>query len=410
MSDLALVPERPQPEAGVWARLDMIQPKDPQKAPYPRGSLRNAITVLQWDTRLQDRIAFDEFGNKLIYKDRPLNDVDEIAFREWIDLVYFMRLSKETAHDAFMRAAHARTFHPVRDYLDGLEWDGIERLPTWLHVYCGAPDDILSSAFGRRWAISAVARVYDPGCQVDSVLVLQGPQGVRKSSIFRLLGNGWFSDSEIDIRKNDAYLKIQGVWIYEMQEIDGLSRNETYAVKAFITSREDNYRPPYGRNRVIVKRQGVFVGTVNPTTFLHDPTGQRRWWPVSVARADDVSLAEIRDQFWAEAVVLYKRGEQWHLDEIENQARIDDENRWVTIDPWFGAVSNYVSANPAAKSISEILEHAIKMPLDRQNRGHAMKVGRILESLGWEKGKRVRNESGQGPKQRQQWQKKAPQD
>ena len=195
-------------------------------------------------------------------------------------------------------------FDPVRDYLDGLRWDGIKRIDTWLIRYCRADDNPLNRAIGRKMLIAGVRRVKEPGCKFDYIVVLEGDQGIGKSSVLKILaGEDNFSDNEIlGLHKREQQEAIQGVWIYEVAELEGLVKSEITQVKLFASKTYDSARPAYGRSRVDRPRRCIFVATTNENTYLRDTTGNRRFWPVCVNTIDLDGVKRDRDQLWAEAV------------------------------------------------------------------------------------------------------------
>lgn len=256
--------------------------------------------------------------------------------------------------------------NPLRDYLTGIQWDGTRRLggaeswidrdgtshagdvacPGWLVDYCAAPTTDLDgrdiTAYIRdvaaKWMISAVARALDPGCQVDTVLVLEGEQGAGKSSAFRLLGGSWFTGTAINIESKDAYMQVHRAWICELAELASLVRTATEAQKAFISQQDDDFRPPYGREVLSFQRRCVFGGTVNPNggvvNYLRDDTGNRRWWPARIGDIDRSRLLTDRDQLWAEAVMRFQRGERWWFDRAEQKIADGVTEQRRPDDPW----------------------------------------------------------------------------
>ena len=215
--------------------------------------------------------------------------------------------------------ADAHRIHPVRDYLTSLKWDGIERLDMWLVDFLGAEDTLYVRAIGRRWLISAVARAIKPGVKADHMLVLEGPQGILKSSALATLchDDSWFLEDLRDIHGKDALMQFGGKWLVEIAELQSFRGADNSRLKAFISTRTDNYRPPYARVGQDFPRSVVLAGSVNEDQYLKDATGGRRFWCFACGTIDIDGLAEARDQLWAEAAAAYAAKENWWLDNSE---------------------------------------------------------------------------------------------
>jgi predicted P-loop ATPase len=272
-----------------------------------------------------------------------------------------------------------------------LAWDGVERLPTWLKVYFGTDETQYIRAIGQMFLISVVARIYQPGCQVDYMLILEGGQGGKKSSACRVLGGEWFSDSMPEnLASKDASQHIRGKWLIELAELHALSRSEITALKAFLTRREETYRPSYGRKEVKEPRQVVFIGTTNKSVYLRDETGGRRFWPVVV---DDVALdllKQDRDQLFAEAVARYRRGERWWpTPEFEQEFIEPEQEARYEADAWEELIEDYLHRQkPARITVAQIARDVLEIEVPKLGNMEQRRIMAVLGRLHWKRGKR----------------------
>jgi hypothetical protein len=302
--------------------------------------------------------------------------------------------------------ARKNSYHPVVDYLESLPpWDGIPRINTWLLEYCGVQSsdenpNHFAMAAGEKFLISAVARVMDPGCKVDHLLVLEGDQGIGKSTVPRILaGDDYFSDQLADMGSKDAAMQLRGVWIMELAELEALNRSETARAKAFFTQQTERFRLPYGHRVVDIPRQCVFIGTTNSDTWNKDETGGRRYWPVRCRSLNLDALRHDRDQLWAEALHAYRCGRTWWLEDAEiiKEAVEEQRGRYVedvwqekvmqlaaeqAATPEAGADSKYVPRGYTA--IPEILSR-LGMEMAKQDQAAANRVARCLKAGKWER-------------------------
>jgi putative DNA primase/helicase len=293
--------------------------------------------------------------------------------------------------------ARSHPFHPVRDYLEGLAWDGTPRLSCFLIDHCGAVADgedlkerkdsgVYLEAVTRAFFISAVARIFQPGCKADCMLILEGPQGALKSRLLRMLAvrDEWFTDSlPHDLAGKDARAHLAGRWLVEMGEIAQFRRSEIETVKSFLSCQFDRYRPAYGRSDISVARQCLFIGTTNATTYLHDPTGNRRFWPVRVGTIRLGKVGTVIDQLWAEAVSAYRTGETWWLSAPLERLAAGEQRSRVELDPWHDQIADFVNARSAGApfTTAQILTD-LGVPKARRERVHEMRVGNVLRELG----------------------------
>jgi predicted P-loop ATPase len=240
--------------------------------------------------------------------------------------------NKDTVGQALEVIARRHPFHPVRNMLTGLVWDGHDRLDDWMIQFLDAPDTGFVRRAGRYTLIGAVARVMDPGCRFDTVLVLEGPQGEYKSTVVEILGGDWYLDGLGSEGKMDkeAVIAMAGFWIIELAEIDyHLRQNNASALKAFLSRRTDTYRPLYGRSALQAPRQSIFVGTTNKDLYLVDSTGNRRFLPVPIftkgTPPNPRSLSYIMPQLWAQAVVQWRAGERYHFEGRDELRDVEEE-------------------------------------------------------------------------------------
>ncbi len=322
-----------------------------------RRATRAAVrTVLHHDPRWSGRLCLDLFAGQLLLDDGELTDANLTRLNCWLENVYQMTPSKDLLAEMVSCAADENPVHPVRDWLAGLSWDGTARLPDLLPRALGVSDSPLHRAYGQAFLVGAVARVMEPGCKLDTMLVLIGEQGLGKSRFCAAIvpQRAWFGDTPLDLRSKDAYTALEGKWIYEIAEMQAFRGRNAAQVKAFVSSASDRFRKPYARYASDVPRQCMFVGTSNDPELLHDRTGSRRFWPVQVTHIDLGWLTDNRDALWAEAVARYQRGEAWFLPPELEQARAASAPDFARTDPyqerleaWPGGVSEPFTTDAA---------------------------------------------------------------
>ena len=297
------------------------------------SSIGNVVLILEHDQRLRGAIGYNEFAQRLCRVgdlpwaaldgrgDRengaPWQDHDDAALRYYLEDVYKISSPKKI-QDARDIVGKQHAFHPVRNYLEGLVWDGEPRVETLFADYIGARDTPYVREVTRVWMTAAVKRIFEPGCKFDEALTLAGKQGIGKSQLAARLGRRWFSDSLTTVQGKEAMEALQGNWIVELGELAAAKKAEVETIKMFLSKCEDRYRPAYGHNSVIYPRQCVFFATTNDAAFLRDRTGGRRFWIVEVDGPVQAELyerltPEVVDQLWAEAVVLYRSGQPTYL-------------------------------------------------------------------------------------------------
>jgi putative DNA primase/helicase len=357
------------------------------KSGKPYNSPLNLERVLKTDPFFGRQIRRNEFTGESEWDGAALTDEGATFIRLAIGRTYGFTPTIGGVMEMVRYVAEGQPYHPVRDWLGALTWDGIERLDYMLETYAGAEGTPLNRELGRRFMVSAVARVFQPGCKVDTILILAGPQGAGKSTFFRTLaGAPWFSDTPIDLRSKDAYLALRGVWLYEMAELASMRPREAETVKAFLSAQIDRFRKPYGHAMTTHRRQCVFVGTTNEHGFLKDPTGARRFWPVSSSgRMEVLALQRDREQLWAEAAAAYRNRERWWL-ELNSDLELQEVHRdFEAEDPWTEAIRKWIEGWHADITTEAALSLGLDIEAGRQTRTHEIRIGGVLARLGYQR-------------------------
>lgn len=299
------------------------------------NTINNVQLIMEHDAGLRGKYFYDTFKERMtVCGDLPWckladrmtttwTDTDDAGLRNFLEIKYEI-VNTMKIGDAVLLAMQSCMRHPVREYLLSLKWDGVARADTIFIDYLGAEDTEYTRTVTRKALIGAVARIMQPGCKHDHILVLVGPQGCRKSTTLAKLGKSWFSDSFYTVQGKEAYEQIQGFWLIEMGEMAATRKAELESIKQFVSKQSDSYRAAYAKRTQEHPRQCAFFGTTNDDEFLRDATGGRRFWPVTVTdkgrETGDYFTAEIVDQVWAEIVMRYSAGENWYLDNAKIEA------------------------------------------------------------------------------------------
>jgi predicted P-loop ATPase len=384
-----------------------------------RDTIANLILILDLHPEWQGVFGFNERSLRVKFLKTPpfdrkiksgeyLEDHHATLATIWFQNRLEISPSPSKIMEAFVAAAHQNPFDPVRDYLKNLKWDGTDRLTKFVHRYYDAADTDYHSSVGICWMIAAVARTFDPGCKVDTAMVLWGrQQGKKKSSALRALAGDpeFFSDQPGDnLKDKDSKIALQGPWIVEHAELDGMTRSEVASVRVYFSIQEAIFRAPYGRSLGVYPRRVVFCGTVNEETFLSDAYGARRFWTVAVGDIDLDAIKRDRDQLWAEAVHRYRAGEQWWLSDEMERISADVQERHYQEDAWEEIVASHLDDSKVdylkrgelgfdKNGVREYvtmteLFRVLDIPTDRRNTSASMRIGKILVRLGWERHRR----------------------
>lgn len=389
-------------EVRRW-RVRAVRPADAQEMELHEGqsgairpSFRNLTVIFEQRDWWQSRLRWCEFSHRALLRDGASDDWIELTDAHLLDMErmlcedFAVDWSSDVIHKAVMWWARRHRWHPVRAYLDSLHWDGIPRLDRMLVTHFGCEDDELTAPFGRKWLISAVARVRDPGCKVDTVLTLCGRQGAFKSTAFEtLVGQAWFSDDKLDVGSKDGLMLMEGKWLIELAELDSLSRSEMTTVKAWITRKVDRFRAPFGRLPESHARQCILVGTTNELQPLRDPTGGRRYWMRDAHREADIAAIERdRDQLWAEAAYLYDRhrGERCHWWLTPEEKRLANAlvQRKTPASTWAVLLEDWLEGKPGVQPTTVDLLGALGHTGATSRGWETRALGECMREIGWE--------------------------
>lgn len=325
------------------------------KGGKPEQTIDNVVQALKGDNALDSAVAINEMDHNVVAMrqlpwnkgpvPRQWNDNDDSNLRYYLECKYELS-GKERIFDAVNVVAQERSFHPVREYLDSCEWDGVPRVETLLIDYLGAEDTEYTRTVTRKTLAAAVARIYQPGCKFDYMLTIRGKQGIGKSALIAKLGGKWFSDSFSTVQGKEGFEQVLGVWIMEVGELAGMRKAEAETIKLYISKTHDRFRPAYGRRIQEFPRQCIFVGTTNETQFLRDTTGNRRFWIVDTPDEPKRNWTELTEdaiaQIWGEAKTIYRAGEPLYLSkEMERQAR-EVQETYEEENPRTGIVAGYL--------------------------------------------------------------------
>lgn len=355
----------------------------------------NALVALRRDPDIRDAFAFDQMQRTTMmmhavgaplapFEWRAVGDDDVTVLTEFLQKAGLRRIARETVRDALNARAKENAFHPLRDYLGGLKWDGQKRLNVWMTTRLGAELSEYTAAVGKMFFISMVARIIEPGVKCDYMVVLEGIQGAMKSAACAVIGGEWFSDNLPDVSGGkDVSQHLRGKWLIEVGEMHAMNRTESAQLKAFITRQIERYRPSYGRFEVVEPRQCIFIGTTNQEAYLRDETGGRRFWPVKVGAIDIDGLIDDRDQLFAEAVHLYRLGEPWWPDRVFEQKHIkpQQDSRYEA-DAWQELISSYLTTQSKV-TVGQVAKEAIYIEAARIGTADQRRIAAIMERLGW---------------------------
>jgi predicted P-loop ATPase len=349
-----------------------------------RKTMYNLVLYVQNLSGIGPLLRFNELTNQIEWKGRPLREADYVDIQMLVEQAGFLP-AKSDIPAAVNRVALDNAYNPITDYLDGLAWDGEPRLVRWMQRLLGAPDTEFVRTIGPKVLISAVARARDPGCKVDTVLVLEGDQGIRKSSaIAALFGEEYTAESvSLFDQHNKMVMQMMGAWVVELAEFVAFFKKDSASVKGLISMRSDKVVLPYAKVASTHPRRCVFFGTINPEDFgyLTDGTGNRRYWPVSVTKIDIDAIRKWRDQLWAEAQHLYRDGATWWLEKGEEALASQETAARQEQDAWEPLLREKLAGISSVTPTAAM--KLLGIPYDRMDRKVQMRVATVLKALGY---------------------------
>ena len=350
-------------------------------------SQRNVRTALR---RLGARVRHDTFQDRMIVEGLdgvgPLLD-DRAMERLWleVDARFHFRPSKDFFFTVVSDEAWLNSFHPVREYLDALCWDGVKRIDNWLLTYAGADDTPYTRAVGKLLVVAACRRVRSPGCKFDEMVVLESKQGADKSTALALMAmrDDWFGDDlPLNVEAKRVIEALNGRWIVEAAELKGMRRGDIEHLKSFLSRRRDRARMSYDRLVTEVPRQCVIVGTTNSTQYLRDTTGNRRFWPVAVKKFDLDALTRDRDQLWAEAAAREVSGESIRLDPSLWEAAAQEQERRVVDEPFTQVIEEVLGELDGKVRAADVWK-TLDIREGQRTQEHNARLGEAMRQLGW---------------------------
>lgn len=370
----------PGADPGVWGRLAMGKDK-------PAPTIANCMLILGEDPKWSSRLSYDSFSVEVCLDREPLAEERATEITAQLGYDYGIELSTNMVTECVRAVARRRPFHPVREYLAGLTWDGVPRLRDLTFLGFGASPDCrdpeLLVLLVERFLLSILARVYEPGEKVDTMLVLVGPQGAKKSTALEtLVGAQWFGATKLDLANKDSFMQMRGKLLYEIGEMEGIKKADANLSKQWLSSRIDTYRAPYARRAEDHPRQTVMAGSTNELEILLDATGFRRYWICPVRRADTDWIAANRDAIWAEALALRAAGHRWWFNEgdEENERLRVHTLPYQQVHPWAEVIYEWVAARPNDEpfSVTTVMRSALGQMMTGLSQGEATIVGTIL--------------------------------
>lgn len=366
-------------------------------------TLLKLVKIIKSNSELIDLFRYNSFTKEIEFmRDPPFEkEGTNLSDKDIIKLKYYLSYvnneidpNTNLIEEALVIVASEKTYHPVKKYLNGLKWDGVERLETWLVDLLGVDNNQYVRDISRKILCAAVKRIYEPGCKFDYMLIVEGDQGIGKSTFFNILGGEWYLDTQLNTSesKKEIVDVMQTAWIIEIADLAGFRKHEIENLRSFISRNIDKVRLSYARRSEYFPRQNIFIGTHNPSgnnEYLKDDTGNRRFWPVVATKIDIEKAKELRDQLWAEAVVKYK-DEILYLNNQESIGILKELHREREPYDFFDRkIEEFINGKNIVNSeeiIRSVFGRNIEAINPRELIAIKTKVGICLKNNGWKKG------------------------
>lgn len=367
----------------LWEKLGLV------RAANGASLVANALNVkliFKGMPKFRDLVWYDSFHYKIFIQwpgeePREINDADYFNITTQIQSdLSFNRVSKELVSQAVDAHAFSQRRSEPMEWLKSLKWDGLNRVDDFFVNYFGVNESDYATAVSKNFWVSMVARINQPGCKVDNMVILEGKQGAFKSTALKTIASPWYVESNEGLHSKDFFQHIQGKLIVEIAELASFQKAEMNTIKKIVSTATDRFRAPYGRTSNDYPRQCVFVGTTNDVHYLRDETGARRFWPLSVGRINISGLLKDREQLFAEAFAMLKEGATWH--EVPQSANKEQELRRER-DAWEDDVTGYLDGRERV-TVAEIAVKCLEMPLERLHKPSQNRIAKILRLYEWE--------------------------
>ena len=368
--------------------------------------LKKTMSIFEKDGNFDGLFRFNEFVEDIVFYKKPewdeslevgkiLDDENIVLIKYYLSKIHDFEPNKSIIGEACFIIAKRRCYHPIKQYIEAAQWDGVERLDHWLIHTVGCPNNAYTRQVSAKFLIAAVNRVYRPGCKFDHMLILESEQGTKKSTLVEELANQWYLDTNFGHKDKDLIDCMRGAWIIEISELSGMGKKDVDWLKSFLSRKVDRVRLAYAARSKDFKRKCVFIGTYNPSgnnMYLRDDTGNRRFWPIVCGEKTDIDyVIKNRSQLWAEALVRFKAEEKYYIDDPEALEILSGVHRERELEsPTFHTIKEWLKGQSSEVLMVNIIEDCLKIntvnKMPRDLLSVSTTIGIIMRRLRWRKG------------------------